>query len=351
MIQSVESRMANMAVVCACAVALSHAGYSAATGSADWWFVRMTRYGLCCLAVPFFFTVSGYFLSRHFDERGWWPREVSKRVRSLLVPYLLWCMAFFIFARVGLATVKAVAGREFWTVLSFPAAMIPPALGVRLEAPPMLVPLWYVRALFVIVLLSPVLAWFASRRRLAWLLLVVLAAAYVMFSPHRNGLASTRAEHFMYYGVSLMGMFYFYLGILMRSTRFLERTLAVPPWTGVVLLAAGAAIVAWRTGVIATSGIEPFPILCIAIPFLVAGTWLATPAAPWPALLTSMSFPIYVLHFFVVFALDGFHACRADKSIGQIIVHAVCAVVIPCVIAMLARSVSPTMARLVFGGR
>lgn len=348
---SVESRMANMAVVCACAVALSHAGYSTAAGSAGWWFARMTRYGLCCLAVPFFFTVSGYFLSRHFDERGWWLREAGKRVRSLLVPYLLWCMAFFIFARMGLAAAKAVAGKEFWTVLSFPAARIPPALGVRLEAPPMLVPLWYVRALFAIVLLSPVFAWFARRRRLAWLLLAVLAVAYVVFSPHRNGLASTRAEHFMYYGVSLMGMFYFYLGVLMRRTGFLERTLAVPPWTGVVLLAAGAAIVAVRTGVIAASGAEPFPILCIAIPFLVAGTWLAVPAAPWPVLLTSMSFPIYVLHFFVVFALDGFHACRADKSIVQMIVHAVLAVAVPCVAAVLMRRVSPAAARLVFGGR
>ena len=31
---SVESRMANMAVVCACIVALSHVGYNTAAGSA-----------------------------------------------------------------------------------------------------------------------------------------------------------------------------------------------------------------------------------------------------------------------------------------------------------------------------
>ena len=82
-----------MAVVCACIVALSHVGYNTAAGSAAWWFVRLTRYGLCCLAVPFFFAVSGYFLSRHFDERGWWLRETGKRVTSLLLPYLLWCIA------------------------------------------------------------------------------------------------------------------------------------------------------------------------------------------------------------------------------------------------------------------
>ena len=343
--------MGNMAVVCACVVALSHVGCNTAVGSAGWWFVRMTRCGFCCLAVPFFFMVSGYFLSRHFVEPGWWRRETGKRMRSLLVPYLLWCVAFFLFARIGAAAVKASSWAGFMTALRFPIAKLPLALGLRLDATPMLVPLWYVRALLVIVLLSPAFAWFARERCRAWLFLVALATLYVVFSPHRNGLASTGVEHFLYYGVSLMGMFYFHLGVMMRKTRFLEKTLEVSPWAGVVFLAAGVAVVAWRTGGIASSGGEPFPVLCAAIPLLVAGMWFLVPASPWPAWLTSMSFPIYALHFFAVYALDGFHACKADKSIGLMAVHVVCAVLAPCICALALRQLPSVVAKFLFGGR
>ena len=201
--RSVESRMANMAVLCACIVALSHVGYATASGSAAWWFVRMTRCGLCCLAVPFFFTVSGYFLSRHFDERGWWLRETGKGVTSLLRPYLLWCIAFFAFWRIGAAA----------------------------------------------------------------------------------------------------------------------------------------------------AGSEPFPVLCLAIPLLVSGLWLLTPAAGWPKAVTSMSFPIYAMHYFVVFALDGFRRPRSDKSICLMLAQAALAVAVPCAIAFAARRLAPRASSALFGGR
>ena len=349
--RSVESRMANMAVVCACIVALSHVGYNTDVGSAGWWLVRMTRYGFCCLAVPFFFMVSGYFLARHFGEAGWWARETGKRMQSLLVPYLLWCVAFFLFARIGATAVKASSWACFMTALRFPIAKLPLALGLRLDAPPMLVPLWYMRALFVIVLLSPVFAWFAREWRRAWLLLAALATLYVVFSPHRNGLVSTKVEHFLYYGISLMGMFYFYLGVMMRKTRFLEKTLGVSPWAGAAFLVAGVVAVAWRTGGIASSGDEPFPVLCAAIPFLVSGMWLLLPASPWPTWLTSMSFPIYALHFFAVYAIDGFRVCKEDKSIGLMVVHVVCAVLIPCICALVVRRLPHVAVKFLFGGR
>lgn len=212
-------------------------------------------------------------------------------------------------------------------------------------------PVWYIRALLVIVLVSPVMA-FASRVRYgAALSTAVFFCAYVAFSPHRNGLASTRLEHFLYYGVSLMGMVYFQLGILLRRTGFLERTLRVPAWAGAGLFALGVAAVALRTRVLAAAGSEPFPVLCLAIPLLVSGLWLLTPAAGWPKAVTSMSFPIYVMHYFVVFALDGFRRPRADKSISLMLAQAALAVAVPCAIAFAARRLAPRASSALFGGR
>ncbi len=348
---TVGQRIANMSVVCACIVALSHVGYNTAVGSAGWWFVRMTRCGVCCLAVPFFFAVSGYFLSRHFEEPGWWTRETSKRVKSLLVPYLLWCIAFFVFARVGAAAAKASSAKGFFDALKFPLSQLALAAGLRLDATPMLVPTWYMRALLVIVLVSPAIAWLFRSRYAAAFSTAAAFCAYVALSPHRNGLSSTRLEHFFYYGVSLMGLAYFQLGVVMRRTRFLERTLNASPWIGVVLLSLGLAVVAFRVQCIAANGGEPFPMLCAAIPLLVAGLWMLVPSAPWPKWLTSMSFPVYVMHFFVVYAMDGFRRAKADKSIAVMLLQAAVAVVVPCLVALLLRRLAPKAASAVFGGR
>ena len=348
---TVGQRMANMSVVCACIVALSHVGYNTAVGSAGWWFVRMTRCGVCCLAVPFFFAVSGYFLSRHFEEPGWWARETSKRVKSLLVPYLIWCIAFFVFARVGAAAAKASSAKGFFDALKFPLSQLPLAAGLRLDATPLLVPTWYMRALLVIVLVSPAIAWLFRSRYAAAISTAAAFCAYVALSPHRNGLSSTRLEHFLYYGVSLMGLAYFQLGVVMRRTRLLERTLNVSPWIGAVLLSLGLAVVAFRVRCIAANGGEPFPMLCAAIPLLVSGLWLLVPSRPWPKLVTSMSFPIYVLHFFVVYAMDGFHRVKADKSITLMVVQAAVAVAVPCALALVLRHLTPRLASALFGGR
>lgn len=215
----VPQRMANMALVCVCIVALSHVGYDTDVGSAGWWFVRMTRCGICCLAVPFFFVVSGYFLSRHFGEPGWWRKETAKRLMSLAVPYLVWGAIFFVFARLGVSAMRLLAGKGF--ALSFPLAKLWLALGVNMSATPM----------------------------------------------------------------------------------------------------------------------------------LVAGTWLVVPAKPWPKWLTSLSFPIYVMHFFVIFALDGFRAPRVNKSIGFMLAEFAAAVAVPSVIALLLRRIFPRAAAFAFGGR
>jgi len=55
--------------------------------------ILLFRDTLARMAVPFFFVCSGYFLARHFDEEGWWRREVGKRIFSLGAPYVFWTLA------------------------------------------------------------------------------------------------------------------------------------------------------------------------------------------------------------------------------------------------------------------
>lgn len=44
------------------------------------------------VAVPFFFVVSGFLLGKHTDEAGWYRAALVKRIKTLLLPYLICCV-------------------------------------------------------------------------------------------------------------------------------------------------------------------------------------------------------------------------------------------------------------------
>lgn len=348
--QETSSKIAVISLVCACLVALSHVARNSAFGSWGWWFVRMTRYGVCCMAVPFFFTVSGYFLSRHFDEKGWWRRESVKRLSTLLFPYLFWCAAFFVFASIGYAVLNISDG-GFLAALRRSDTSVAIAFGAIPYRVPFLMPLWYVRALLVLVALSPLIALATRRKASAWLACAGLFAVYFLVSPHRNGFPETPLMRFFYYGLSLFGAFYFCLGATLRRTGVPTSSRLADRLAGVALIVVGTGLIAVRTYFISRRHADPYPLLCIAIPCLVSGAWFAVPAIRCPAWLASMSFPIYVMHYFVVYALDGFVLFKGKKSIVQMIFETAVAVALPITAAFLLRRFFPKFAARVFGGR
>jgi succinoglycan biosynthesis protein ExoH len=124
------------------------------------------HYGLRALAVPFFFVCSGWFLCDRADFLRAWPREVGKRSRSLLLPFLLWSGAWIVamWALQRLPMLEEGFGRERisladpWQVLDL------------MTLDPIPHPLWYMRDLFLLALASPAIVWLLRRRwgMVAW---------------------------------------------------------------------------------------------------------------------------------------------------------------------------------------
>ena len=90
---SKSAKFANMGFVCTCLVVLDHVMLDGTKGAA--WLVceLFGHVGVVRIAVPFFFFASGYWLSGHFMGGDYkiafvWRRELMKRVKTLLVPYL-----------------------------------------------------------------------------------------------------------------------------------------------------------------------------------------------------------------------------------------------------------------------
>lgn len=200
--KEISNRFANMAIVCAFLVVIIHCRPVFEQGTVAWWMKQMLENGVCLMAVPFFFLASGFFLAGHLGEQGWYKSALMTRIRTLLVPYLIWCTLFVIFL-----LCRGESG-DLLTLKGFCRAY-----GANPLWFPCLSPLWYVRGLFVLVLLSPLLKRVVS---LGWPALLCLFVVYGLICPGPSG------EGWLYEltrcGVlPLAGVFYFTLGMAIRG--------------------------------------------------------------------------------------------------------------------------------------
>lgn len=156
---------------------------------------------LSALAVPVFFVVAGYLFYAGFDlERGnvssFCAKKIAKRFRSLLVPYII----FNLLSMIGLLTVAMLTkGRSFgeavaslfgdgrwvhcfWDVHTTGHTVN--LFGIsKATAYPINAPLWFVRDLIVLVLMSPVLAFAMRYLRSGWLWLIGVCVVTGVWIP------------------------------------------------------------------------------------------------------------------------------------------------------------------------
>ncbi len=131
--------------------------------------------------VPMYFVISGFLMFQNVDKLDWttYKSKLKSRFRSLVVPYLLWniigAIVFlakvYLFGYPGFEVVKNGSFhvlefiRGFWNVEGTGGS-------------PFDFPLWFIRDLIILVLLSPILYIIAKR---TYLLIALLLC--VMFGP------------------------------------------------------------------------------------------------------------------------------------------------------------------------
>lgn len=123
----------------------------------------------CRIFVPMFFLISGYLFFYRKDASSWsfYQSQWKKRLRSLLVPYLLWNLFALLFVVVKtygplshLFPNMAAHPLDFGDVLSAFWSFRPDEALQSVYEPsstPVNAPMWFIRDLLVIVLLSPII--------------------------------------------------------------------------------------------------------------------------------------------------------------------------------------------------
>lgn len=291
---NLSTRFSNAALVGALMVAFIHVWFSGPVGSLSWWGHELIAEGVCRGAVPFFFVISGFFLAGHIDEGGWYGREVRKRIRSVLVPYLLWNALFAVYCA-GIQVLTAVGKEDpIDTALIIDPVRV---FGLNFAHVPICYPLWYMRSLFLLVLLSPLLVMIARN-------VLSLAVAFAVCLAAHLFLSHNAYWTWLDYLFSPIAGFYFLLGLRLRKEMWiLDRVIALSRETaclcaggaflGIVLMACCKREGLQMCHEILFAGVVP--LLCVLMVRLVPAKRIALAVA---------AFPIFVLHQFSIQALE-----------------------------------------------
>ena len=344
----VSDKLRVMSLFCAFLVLFIHIGVD--TQHPGPWIVRaFFSHGLGKIAVPFFFVAAGYLLAGHFRDEQWYRREVVKRMKTLLVPLILWCLAWYLYGIGMTVCCNVVKGRSVITNIHAPSAIdLMRMFAIYPFSQPYLGVLWFVRTLFVLVLLSPILLKIAHPATVACLL-VVNGLVHPDYGVQCTPVIFTLQEGFL----SCFGAAFFMAGILLRK-RNVDLDLS---WkVGLPCLGVGLLLLL----------IRGFPyqdllarrLTWAYIPFLLTGVWWLCPALKTPSWLANASFPVYAFHMFAM-SIIGF-LCKVTKTtwltgpdcttMGYVL-FGVLSFALCIAFAAGLRRFAPRIAKVTFGGR
>lgn len=159
--------------------------------AAMWW------YSINVVAVPVFFIISGYFFFYHtkvFDKTTY-VKKLKKRIKTLLIPYLLWNLLPILLVTGGNFYSILFRGKSFDALKEFYTGLWNEGLyhiwwDKTSGTMPFDSPLWYVRDLIIICILSPLI--YQGIKRIGWIFPIILCLLHLSGGwPQINGFSST----------------------------------------------------------------------------------------------------------------------------------------------------------------
>lgn len=336
--KALSNKICNMGIVCAMLVVLLHISPKVNAWSFTWCVDRFINDGLGRAAVPFFFVVSGFLLARHIDDNGWWRKAVCSRVRTLLVPHLTWNLLWVLMPIALAAYANISHGRGAFTSVTAP-------VWKGVFALPPLGPTWYLRTLFLFVLMSPLFVAFLKLN--ASLVFVVSFLLYaLLYRSEAVPFGTWRAIPNS--PIALEGLAYFLVGLKLAMV---GKSLDVPIRVAITALAVSCLVTVFRMHCKAEGQVFLYNhTRFLVIPGFLWILWKAVPPCPWPKWLTSSAFAIYLIHPFAIFWFKRLASARVD-GFAPYCACAVTAILVPIAVKFALLSISSRLTSFLFGGR
>ncbi|NLR98342.1 acyltransferase [Rhizobium sp. P38BS-XIX] len=181
MTANVSSRINLMRIVLISGIVFVHipfnphsSPFSGAYGLFDWLRVFL-RDSLFRVGVPCLSAISGYLLFRNGTTSIEYGKTIRRKTRTVILPFMLWNCAFFIFV---FALQAYGIGDGYMPDLSEASPHTLSTLLFAIDGTPINLPLYFLRDLFVCILLSPILAFLIRRVPLLTLISLLMLAAW-----------------------------------------------------------------------------------------------------------------------------------------------------------------------------
>ena len=343
----ISNKIANLGLFCSFLIVCNHVRFDAEIGTALWWWQQCITWGIATVAVPCFFVISGFLLAGHMCDEGWYKIEVAKRIRTLVVPSYIWIAIRVAFLSGIILIANVAAHKPPLTNIRYGINDIISWLGFNPYSQPGLGVLWYVRALLMFVLISPIL-----KRMSTWFGVIVLFAVYGIVCPWES-MAFGTWKYPLRFFFSLEGLAYFTLGIFLR---FHDQLLSVGKCKMVIAFCVGCAgmiLQAWGSYKGWTCA---YYFRWASLPFVMYALWAIVSDSCIARRLTACSFPVFLIHIFIITIINkiGAHVSIFPFN-GTNIVEWVAQTLIifwgSVLVAIGLRRFFPRFARIAFGGR
>ena len=333
-------KVVMVSFICCLLVVWNHSGnadlFLPGTGPETWLyqFEYQWAYALVRLDIPFFMMISGYLFFRNMSWEAL-PGKWKRRIHSLLIPYLLWNVLYYIAEILGsyVPGLNGLLGKYYLKTdfLGFIRA------AVFFESNPVF---WFMFQLILLVILAPVLWFFLKRKWTAVLFALFLGILWWFWPP----VPVLNTDDLIYY---YAGAFWAVHGKSIAENGWSRRRALAG--AGIVLL--GAAIYQIH---LTTFLPQPLVLYLMILPW---GIWLLMDERriPEPKRYMKETFFIYATHFYVVRLIGKLAAIpfQGSAAAGALlyILMPVPAVFICHMLARILGKISPRALAVLNGGR
>ena len=132
-------------------------------------------------AVPMFYFISGFLF---FLRKDIYSNKFKSRIRTLLVPYLIWCFIGFMIPYVIQRVIgleHLYSGNHLKLLKDFIATdYIRMFWNIR-DGEPILSTLWFLRNLIVLIAMTPIIAWISQKLRYVFPIVLILIYFFIPF--------------------------------------------------------------------------------------------------------------------------------------------------------------------------
>lgn len=310
--------------------------------------------GFCRACVPLFFIISGYLFFRDSTfDKTMYISQLRKRVKTVLVPYLLWNLLALVWhvilsrgaiaSKIPTDNIFKFLQYVFWDQLGAPCTFYyePPTTPVDY-------PLWYLRDLIVMSILSPLFYVLLKGRKGIWILGALIVCFVAGRGPHISGLEPVAV---VFFGLGA------YLGIhgidpieACGQPTVSRAAAATGIWTALCVASVSSSSAFIRERCIGLG------ILCGVYALTCWASYMTERHTRIPALLTSSTFFVFGLHSLVIgpWRLILSKIIRPDTTVGMIVLYLILSATVTasCVaLYWLLRRICPPIAKALTGGR